>query len=393
MSKTESAGPLDGVRVIDMTAVGMGPFATQNLGDMGADVIKIETTAGDVFRFVTPQRGTSMSHPFLNLNRNKRSIVVDAKTAEGKAAIRALIESGDVFVSNVRPQGMRRLGLDYESVRELNPRIIYCACYGYSEDGPYAGRAAVDDAIQAASGLAWLQGVEQAAPRYVNSIIIDKIVGLYTSQAVSMALYAREKTGRGQFIEVPMFECAAAFMVVEHLAGLTFEPPLGGPGYTRLLNPYRKPFKTKDGYVGVVPYTNLQWKKFFAIVGTPEMMEDPRYATILARSNYFKELYAFIEEKLAERTTAEWCELLAEAELPFAPVNSIEELLHDPHLAAVDFWKEVDHPTEGRLRMPGIPVKFSETPGSVRRLAPNIGEHTEEILRELGLPMAREKDK
>jgi crotonobetainyl-CoA:carnitine CoA-transferase CaiB-like acyl-CoA transferase len=379
----QSAGPLDGVKVVDMTAVGMGPYATQILGDMGADVVKIETTLGDVFRFVTPQRGTNMSHPYLNLNRNKRSVILDAKTPEGKQAILDLVRDADVFVSNVRPQAMRRLGLDYEALRAVNERIIYCACYGYSEDGPYAGRAAVDDAIQAACGLAWIQGFGGDAPKYVNSIIIDKIVGLHVSQAITMALYSREKTGRGQAIEVPMFECATAFMMPEHLAGLTFEPPLGGAGYTRLLNPYRKPFRTQDGFIGVVPYTDPQWKKFFAIVGRPEMIEDPRYATILARSNHFSELYAFIETELAKRTTAEWCDLLADAELPFAPVNSIEALLDDPHLAAIGFWHETNHPTEGRVRMPGIPVKFSDTPGTIRRHAPNHGEHTDEVLREL----------
>jgi len=385
MSSSTCTGPLDGVRVIDMTGVGMGPYATQVLGDMGADVIKIEPEAGDVFRFNTPARHDSMSHAFLNLNRNKRSVVLDAKSAEGRAALLRLIAGADVFVSNVRPQAMRRLGLDYASLAADHPRLIYCGCYGYSEDGPYAGRAAIDDTIQAASGLAWLQGYGADAPRFVNAIVADKVVGLHVSQAVGMALYAREKTGRGQFIEVPMFETAVAFLVPEHLAGLTYDPPLGGAGYARLLNPWRRPHRTRDGYMAVAPYNDGQWRRFFVIAGRPEMIDDPRYRTILDRSRHFAELYRFLGETLATRTNAEWTEAFEAAGLPFAPVNSFEDLLCDPHLEAVGFWRSVEHPTEGRLRMAGIPVKFSATPCTVRREAPNLGEHTEEVLREIGL--------
>ena len=384
-SEARSAGPLDGVRVLDLTAVVMGPWATQNLGDMGADVIKIEPVDGDVLRFMKPNRHDSMSPSYLNINRNKRSIALDLKTPRGKRILRELARLSDVFVSNVRPQAMRRLGLDYESLRGQNPRLIYCGCYGYSENGPYAGRAAVDDVIQAASGLAWLQGYCGDDPRYVNAIIVDKIVGLYVVQAVAMALYAREKSGRGQFIEVPMFEAMTAFVVPEHLSGLTFEPPLGVAGYQRLLNPFRKPFRTKDGHIAVVPYNDVQWARFFEIAGKPEMIRDPKYATLLARSSRFHELYEFIEKALAARSTAECAEAFERAELPFAIVNSFEGLLKDPHLAATGFWKTVEHPTEGKLRMPGIATKFSETPGTIRRPAPNLGEHTEEVLKELGI--------
>jgi crotonobetainyl-CoA:carnitine CoA-transferase CaiB-like acyl-CoA transferase len=270
-------------------------------------------------------------------------------------------------------------------LRKQNERLIYCGCYGYSEDGPYAGRAAVDDAIQAASGLAWIQGYRGAEPRYVNSIVGDKVVGLYVAQAVAMALYAREKTGRGQFIEVPMFEAMVSFVVPEHLSGLTFEPPLGEAGYERLLNPYRKPYRTRDGHISVVPYNDVQWTRFFEIADRPEMMRDPRYSTVLARSNYFAELYQFIETTLATRDTAEWAEAFARAELPFAVVNSFADLFSDPHLSQTGYWQTVEHPTEGKIRVPGIPVKFSDTPGAVRRHAPNLGEHTDEVLRELGI--------
>ena len=380
------SGPLAGVRVLDLTTIAMGPWATQNLGDMGADVIKIEPPEGDVFRYVKPCRHDSMSPPYLNLNRNKRSVVLDLKTAKGKERLLGIARKCDVLVCNVRPQAMRRLGLDYPALARVNERLIYCGCYGYSEDGPYAGRAAVDDAIQAACGLAWLQGYRgEEAPRYVNAIVADKVVGLYVAQAVGMALYAREKSGRGQFIEVPMFEAMVSFIVPEHLSGLTFEPPLGEAGYARLLNRFRKPFRTSDGYIAVVPYNDQQWMRFFEIAGKPEMIRDPRYATVLARSNYFAELYSFIEQTLATRPTAHWAQAFAKAELPFAVVNSFEALFDDPQLKATGFWKRVEHPTEGPVNVPGIPVKFSVTPGAIRRLAPNLGEHTEEVLREVGV--------
>jgi len=378
-------GPLDGVRVLDMTAVGMGPLATQILGDMGADVIKVETAAGDIFRHVTPQRHQGMSHAALNFNRNKRSIVLDARTAHGQEAMRRLLARADVFVSNVRAQGMRRLGLDYATLAPRHPRLVYCACYGFGEGGPYAGRPAVDDVIQATCGLAAIQGTGGEAPRYVQSVVVDKIMGMQVAQSIAMALYAREKTGRGQFIEAPMFETMVAFMAAEHLGGLTFVPPIGGSGYARLLNPFRRPFRTRDGWLGVVPYTDAQWQRFFVVAGRPETMQDPRYATLTARSRHFPEMYAVVEAVLATRTTAEWCAALADADIPFAPVQSLDELIDDPHLAATGFWKTVDHPTEGTLRMPGIPVTFSDTPGTVRRHAPGIGEHTEEILKEIGL--------
>ncbi len=385
-SAVPCGGPLHGVTIIDMTAIAMGPFGTQYLGDMGAEVIKIEPPEGDVFRWVKPSRHDSMSPPYLNLNRNKRSIVLDAKSDAGKAAILAMVAKADVFVSNVRPQAMRRLGLDYPALQAINPRLIYCGCYGYSEDGPYAGRAAVDDAIQAASGFAHFQGYGLDGPRFANTVVADKVVGLHVSQAISMALYAREKTGRGQFVEVPMFECMVSFVMPEHFGGLSFEPALGDAGYARLLNPYRKPFKTSDGWVTVVPYNDHQWRRFFAFAGQPQMIDDPRYATVLARSNCFAELYKFIADTLAVRTTAECLAAFEAAQLPFAQVNTPSQLLEDPHLQAIGYWQHFEHPTEGRLCAPGIPVKFSDTPGSIRRHAPNLGEHTEEVLREFGLP-------
>ena len=380
------AGALAGVRVVDMTAVGMGPWATQMLADMGADVIKVEVPqGGDIFRHAHPQRHAGMSHAFLNLNRNKRSIVLDAKRQEDRTALLALIDRADVFVSNVRPQGLGRLGLDYASLRERNPRLIYCGCYAYAEAGPYAGRPGVDDTIQAASSMAWFQGGAEGPPRYMKSIMADKVSAMWVTQSIAMALYARERTGAGQAIEVPMFESVVAFMMVEHLGGRSFVPPLGPAGYNRITADSRKPFKTRDGHIAAVPYSDAHWHKFFALAGCSELAGDPRFATLSERNRHIELLYTLIEPVFAARSNAEWTTLLQEADLPYAVVNSVDDLLVDPHLQAVGFWHAMQHPTEGELIMPGIPVSFSATPGSIRRLAPNLGEHTDEVLAELGL--------
>jgi crotonobetainyl-CoA:carnitine CoA-transferase CaiB-like acyl-CoA transferase len=378
------SGALDGVRIVDLTSVGMGPMATQLLADMGADVVKIEGAEGDVFRHVTPQRHHGMGHPHLNLNRNKRSVVLDLKTQGGMANLLALIASADVFISNMRAPAMRRLGLDAETLTKKYPKLIYCGCYGYSEKGPYAGRAAVDDTIQAACGLAWLQGdAGNEPPRYVKSVVADKVLALYVAQAVTAALFARERTGKGQAVEVPMFECMVSFLAVEHLAGKTFVPPEGPTGYSRLLNPFRRPFQTTDGYIGVVPYTDGQWRRFFEIIGAPELARDERYRTQAARSRHFGQLYEIIDVALKQKSTTEWIALLKDADIPFAPVNALDALLDDPHLAAIGFWRKLEHPTEGALIQAGLPISFSLTPMEVRRHAPGIGEHTEEVLVEV----------
>lgn len=374
-------GALDGVRVLDLTGVGMGPMATQMLGDFGADVIKVESSDGDVFRFAAPQRNHGMAHAFLNLNWNKRSVVLDLKDTEGREHLLALLEGCDVFVSNVRAPALRRLGLDADTLAQRFPRLVHCSCYGYSERGPYAGRPAIDDTIQAVSGMAWLQGdAGKAAPEYVKSVVADKVVALYVVGAINAALFAREKSGLGQAIEVPMFECMVAFLAKEHLAGLTYVPSEGPPGYARLLNEFRRPCRTKDGHISVVPYTDSQWRRFFELAGTPQMADDERYRTLSARSRHFPQLYGYIEQVLASRTTAEWLAALEKADIPFARVNSFDDLVDDPHLAATGFWREVDHPTEGRLRQPGMPIHFSRTPASVRRHAPGLGEHTRELV-------------
>jgi crotonobetainyl-CoA:carnitine CoA-transferase CaiB-like acyl-CoA transferase len=376
-------GPLTGVRVIDLTSVVMGPYATQILGDMGADVIKVESPEGDVFRHIAPFRNRGMSAAFLNLNRNKRSIALDLKHEDERQSLLDLLIGADVFVTTVRPQAMRRLGLDYESLRERNPRLIYCGAYGFSEEGPYAGRPAFDDVIQAMCGMASLQGEnEPNGPRYVNTVFADKTVGCVVAYAVAMALFERERSGRGQAIEVPMFETMVSFTLIEHMAGETFCPAREGMGYERVLSKHRRPYRTKDGHIGVLPYTAEQWARFFEAAGRPEMAADPRVTDPALRSRKIDELYGLLAEIVAERTTAEWVELLRAADLPMTPVLSPKELLEDEHLQAIGFFRREEHPSEGAVRTIGIPVRFSRTPGDIRRHAPRLDEHREEILKE-----------
>ncbi len=384
------AGPLAGIRIIDLTAVAMGPYATQILGDMGADVIKVESPDGDVFRQAAPFRHKGMGAAFLNLNRNKRSISLDLKRAEDRQIVVDLVRGADVFVYNVRPQSMRALQLDYDTLRKVNPRIIYCGTYGFSEGGPHAGRPAFDDIIQGMSGLAALQGKNSdSGPRYVNTIIADKITGLVACYAIAMALYERERSGLGQEIEVPMFESMVSFNLIEHLAGETFRPAVGPMGYDRVLSPHRRPYRTRNGHIGLLPYTTAQWKRFFDVAGRPDLAADARVADPVTRSQHINELYAILAEVVAERTTEEWLEVLANADVPVTRIMTLEELLREEHLERTGFFRGETHASEGEIRTIGIPVRFSRTPGDIRRQAPRLGEHREEILREVA---ARKSD-
>ncbi len=377
-------GPLNGVRVIDLTTVAMGPLATQMLGDMGADVIKVEGPAGDQFRAAPPQRNPGMGAGFLNLNRNKRSIALDLKMEADRSTLRELIATADVFVSNIRPQALRKLGLDYESLRDANPRLIYCATCGFSERGPYAGRPAYDDIIQAMSGMAVLQGRNRdGVPAYVNTIVADKTTGITAAAAISMALFERERSGQGQAIEVPMFETMVAYNLHEHLAGETFVPAQDIMGYNRVLSKYRRPYRTRDGYIALLPYTTEHWRRFFEFAGAPEHAGNPRFMDPDQRLNNVDEAYGVLADLLERHTTAEWLEILADADIPMAPVFSPEDLLGDPHLEATGFITRERHPTEGEIRNVGMPVRFSRTPGTLRRLAPRLGEHGDEIRKEL----------
>jgi crotonobetainyl-CoA:carnitine CoA-transferase CaiB-like acyl-CoA transferase len=368
-------GPLAGIRVVDMTSVGMGPYATQILGDMGAEVIKIESPEGDVFRHAAPARNPNMGATFLNLNRNKQLMVLNLKDENDLRELKKLIDSADVFVSNVRPQSLRRLGLDYDSLRAGNPRLIYCGAYGYSEQGPYAGQPAFDDIIQARCGMAQFQGANSdTGPRYVNTILADKVAGLTVAYAIPMALYEREKSGLGQAIEVPMFETLVSFLSVEQLAGETFVPPIGGVGYARVMSPHRRPYQTRDGYIALLPYTTAQWSRFFVLAGRPDLAAAPQYADPASRSANIDELYSTLAAIVLTKTTDEWLELLRDADIPHSKVHSFEELFDDEHLRATQMIYEYDHPTEGRLRGVGIPTRFSRTPGNIRSLPTPLGK-------------------
>lgn len=378
------SGPLTGIRVIDMTMNVMGPFAAQILGDMGADVCKIEPPEGDTLRGIGPARNKGMGPYFLNLNRNKRSLAIDLKKPAARDVLRRLLAQADVLLYSFRPQAMARLGAAYADVAAINPRIVYCGAFGFGQNGPYADRPAYDDLIQAAIGMPVLQARGLGEPTYVATAIADRAVGVMAATCVGMALYYRERTGKGQSIEVPMFEFMTHFVMGDHLYGMTFEPPLAKAGYPRMLDPHRQPYKTKDGYLGVLVYNDKHWSRFFALAGRPEMARDPRYATIAGRTQNISFLYAFLAETFATKTTAEWVRLLGEADIPAAPLNTPEGLVDDPHMKATEFFKLVDHPSEGKIRMMGIPHHWSESEPEIRYHAPRLGEHTVELLAEYG---------
>ncbi len=379
------SGPLGGVRVIELTSVVLGPWACQILGDLGADVIKVEPPQGDSNRQLGPSRHPGMCALFLTCNRNKRSVVLDLKQEAGRKALLRMAQSADVVVHNLRPPAIRRLGLDYDEVRKVNPRIIYCATYGYRADGPYSDRSAYDDSIQSASGIAMLRTRMGAEPAYLPVIVADKTTAMAVAYAVIAALYHRERTGEGQAIEVPMYETMVNWVMAEHLYGLAFEPPEGEAGYTRLLSPNRRPYKTKDGYIAILPYLNNHWEIFCRAAGRPELIDDERFKDLASRLRNIDEVYAEVGRMVATKTTGEWLEILGATSVPVMIVNTLEDLLNDPHLVATNFWKLFDHPTEGRIRLPDIPTRFSATPGSIRRMAPRLGEHSVEVLLEAGL--------
>jgi crotonobetainyl-CoA:carnitine CoA-transferase CaiB-like acyl-CoA transferase len=380
------SGPLTGVRIVDLTTVVMGPFATQILADLGADVVKVEPPEGDVLRHIAPMRHHGMGHIFLHHNRSKRSIVLDLKQPAGREALLRLTRAGDVLIYNVRPQAMRRLRLAYEDVAAVNPRIIYVGAYGYSESGRYAGQPAYDDLIQ---GMAALPSIFADAgadrPRYVPTAIADRITGLAAVNAVTAALFCRERTGKGQAVEVPMFETLAHMVLGDHMSGRTFEPPIKPFRYERMLAPHRVPYATKDGYVCLLVYNDKHWRSFFRLIGREGMFDsDSRFSSQEARSRNIAEVYAFVAEQMARRTSADWLRLLKEADIPVTPLNSIEDVIDDPHLGESGFFVMTEHPTEGRLRLMATPGAWSQTPPGALRPAPRLGEHSVEILREAG---------
>ena len=381
------AGPLAGVRVLDLTTVLVGPYCTQILAEMGADVLKVEAPEGDVVRLIGPARHPGMGCMFLTVNRGKRSIALDLKRPEGRDALLRLARNADVLVTNIRPRAMARLGLGYDEVRAANDRIVYASVLGYGQDGLYAAQPAYDDLMQGATGIAVLngRGGEDGTPRYVPLAMADRITGLAAVGAINAALLHRERTGEGQRVEVPMFETVAGFVLGDHLGGRVFDPPLDGGGYARLLSPGRRPYRTRDGFVCTMIYNDRQWRAFCAAAGLPDLVsEDPRFASHATRTENIDAILSMLERVFAERDTAEWVRLLEEADLPVAPAHTLDSAVRDPHLAASGFFATEEHPSEGRLVRMAPAARFSAGEASPPRPAPRLGEHGEEALREAG---------
>lgn len=385
----ERSGPLAGVKIIDMTSVLLGPFATMMLADLGADVIKVEslrnagkgTPPGDTWRYAGKTPVDGLGPAFMAANRNKRGVTLDLSRVEDKAALDALLRDADVFIHNVRMAGMRRLECDYDAVKAMNPGIVYVHCAGFGEDGPYGTLSAYDDLIQAASGFADLARIRDGgAPEYAPSAIADKTAGLFAANAVLAALFHRQKTGEGQYVQVPMLETFTFFNLMEHLYGQTWRAVDGPMGYTRAINTNRRPYETLDGHVSILPYSDAQWRTILEVGGFPGVFDSPKFATFAARVENTGELYQYVRQAAVTKTTAEWLEILHEADIPAMQVNALEDVIHDPHLNDVGFFQSLVHPEGGEYRAMSHPVKYSRTPAEIYRHAPRFGEHNDEIL-------------
>ena len=387
-----SPGPLTGIRILDMTTVLLGPYAAQMLGDQGADVIKIEAPGGDSTRQTGPARERGMASAFLGANRNKRSVVLDLKQASAQDAFLQMIEDADVLLCSIRPQKLADLGIDIERLRVRNPRLIVVTIQGFGEDGPYAGRPAYDDIIQGLCGLAALSGGADGEPRYLPTVIADKTCALFATQAVLMALVGRATTGSGSHVDVPMLECMVSFTLVEHLYGGQFNPPLGDLGYSRLLTKWRKPYPTLDGYVCVVPYSDQHWRRFFNEAGRADLLSDPRFADMAARTQNIDALYAELAACIATRTSAEWLETCDRLDVPAAPLRSLQDLQSDPHLKTTGFFERIEDPNMGSLTMPASPLRVMDVGACPIRVPPRLGEHTREVLAEAGVSDATVED-
>jgi crotonobetainyl-CoA:carnitine CoA-transferase CaiB-like acyl-CoA transferase len=378
---TEATGPLKGFRILDLTTVLFGPFGTQTLGDWGAEIIKVETLAGDTWRNSGQFRNRGMSGQFMAANRNKRSIAIDLKSEGGKEVLRRLIPTVDALVSNIRPAGLARLGFSYEACKALNPKIVYASATGFGQDGPWAARPAFDEIIQAASGFASAMGTDDE-PAFVPSLIGDKLCGMALTSAVTAALLHRERTGEGQMVEVPMLETLAAFNSIEMFGGYAFVPPIGPSGYNRMKA--RKPVRTKDGWLTMLPYSGENWCAFFEAVGRPECIEEFQVRDPVQRGRNIDKIYDRMREIAPTRTTREWEDLLLSIDVPHTAFAKLVEVAEQPHLKAVGMFPELEHPTEGKIRQARPPARFSVSPASIRRMPPRLGEHTREVLREAG---------
>jgi len=377
--------PLSGIRVIDLSTVVMGPYASQWLADLGAEVIKVEPPEGDSTRRTGPAAEDGMSAIFLGVNRSKKSVVLNLKLPAAQAALERLLASADVFVHSMRPQKLGGLGLEPAAVMARHPRLVYVSLLGFAEDGPYGGRPAYDDIIQGLSGNAALMAAQTGTVRYFPTIAADKTSGLVAALSISAALAGRERQGgKGALVEVPMFESMVAFNLVEHLYGQHFEPPRGPAGYPRVLAPLRRPYQTADGHVCMMPYTDAHWRDFFTAAGRPELAADARFAGIAARTQHIETLYELTGEIVRARTTDAWLALCETLQIPVARVNQLAELVDDPHLRATGFFDMLDDPAMGTLRFPGAPVRF-DGERAAPALPPRLGEHTRGLLGEAGL--------
>jgi crotonobetainyl-CoA:carnitine CoA-transferase CaiB-like acyl-CoA transferase len=378
------AGPFDGVRVLDMTTVVVGPYSTQMLGDMGAEVIKVEAPDGDLTRGGGPSVNPGMGANYLQINRNKRAIALNLKTEGGAEALRTLLRETDVFVHNMRPEPLARLGFDYDSVRDLKPDMVYCNIWGFGRGGRYAGQAAYDDVIQGASGLVALEGFGGQKARYVPSLIADKTTGLFAAYAMAAALYHRLATGEGQEIEVPMFESMVSFTFLEHLCGESFVPAQGRAGSLRHATPLRWPYATKDGHICAMPGSDKHWRGFLTAIDREDLWDNPIIKTRDARRDNMEQVIALLGELMATRTTAEWVDVLSKAGVPCMPISTLDDVVADGHLADVGFWRETDHESEGRVRLMNPPYTLTKSPATIRCDPPRFGEHTRTILAEHG---------
>lgn len=381
---TQPTGPLSGIRVIDVTTVVLGPFCSQTLGDMGADVIKIESPDGDSTRLIGPSRNPGMGSYFANLNRNKRSVVLDLKHPPARGALLRLVETADVFVHNMRIGAAARLGLTYAALSANNPKLIYAAASGFREGSSLQEFPAYDDLIQGVSGIASLNAGPDGAPRYFPTVVVDKLTGGTLASMIGMALFHRERTGQGQQIHLPMLETILSFTLVEHLMHGTLGEPEKGLGYPRMLTPHRRPYRTQDGYISVIAHSDAQWGKLFEAMGVPELIDDPRFCSVPARSAHIDAVYATLTEGMPQRTTAAWLAELQPAGVPCGKANNLGELFTDPYLMETGYFEAYDHPVEGSVVIPAIPARFSATPANVHRPWPLLGEHSRAVLAEVG---------
>lgn len=376
-------GPLNGVKVVDLTTVFAGPYASLMLADLGAEVIKVEAPTGDIVRHIGPSPTPSMGPMFLGLTRNKRGVCLDLRQPAAREALARLVDTADVLIHNIRPQAAARAGVDAVSTRARNARLVHCAIAGFGSEGPYRDLPAYDDVVQAASGMAALQSVGESL-QYSRTAMADKTAGLLAFGAICAALLQRARTGEGCAVEVPMLESLVSYLLVEHLYGRTYDPPTSPAGYPRQLAPDRRPYRTADGMIGVMIVDDRHWRAFFEVAGLDHLTDDPKYADIGARTDNTDELYAHVAEVMITRTTAEWVELLRAREVPCMPAATLDDVLADPHLEAVGLFEPAEHPDQGRYTRVRNPLRFSTGIDDNRSPAPLLGEHTAEVLRELG---------